>query len=176
MEQDRARTLQQMIEYTLDTSNTLNPIKPTNYTPSDIDSYTAQEIWPKFNNLECYTAEHYTDYKKPIFDYILSRYQRGEELLDILHTMALSYMKNLDAKHKELLCEAVSYGRRCNGISSNDPAEKGIYIHMLQHFASYIKKSSRSWYSYNRKNYNEDAEILYLKHYAMFQQLENIDF
>lgn len=174
MEQDKIA--RQMVDYTFDAKDTANPIKPINYTVSNMNEYTASDLWPVFNNLETYNGQSTTECRKPAFDYIVAEYQKGKELIDILHNMALSYVRNLDASHKALLCEVVQQGRTYNGIRSSEPLEKGIYIMMIKHFAGYIKKSSKSWYSYNRTDYNQYAEALYIEHYGMIKQIENMDF
>lgn len=169
--------IKKSLSYTLDRADKNNVIKPSNFINNKI-KYTLQDVWPVLNNLNVYNGESESEFieLKPILDYIIYEYNNGVELLEILHRLAESYVRNLDDTHKNFICQVIKYGRDCNNVRTDMTLEKGIYNMMFRHFAKYIFASSRSWYSYDRKTYSFEAERIYLENIRVFLQIENMDF
>ena len=167
--------IRKSLSYTLNRADKNNVIKPSNFINNKIE-YTPTNVWSEFNNLNVYFGESGYIELKPILDYIIYEYDSGVEILEIIHRLAESYVRNLDDTHKNFICQAIQYGRSYNNVRTDMTLEKGIYNMMFKHFAKYISHSSRSWYSYNRTTYSFEAEKIYLENFRVFNQIENMDF
>ena len=167
--------IRKSLSYTLDKADKNNIIKPSNFINNKIE-YTPQAVWAEFNNLSTYSGQSSYIELKPVLDYIIYEYDNGVEILEIIHRLAESYVRNLDDTHKKIICQAIQYGRNYNNIRTDMTLEKGIYNVMFGHFAKYVYYSSRSWYSYNRTTYSLEAERVYLENSRVFRQIYNMDF
>lgn len=167
--------IRKSLSYTLDKADKNNIIKPSNFINNKIE-YTPQAVWVVFNNLSTYSGESLYIELKPVLDYIIYEYDNGVEILEIIHRLAESYVRNLDDTHKKIICQAIQYGRNHNNIRTDMTLEKGIYNMMFKHFAQYVYSSSRSWYLYNRTTYSLEAERVYLENSRVFRQIYDMDF
>lgn len=161
------------LAYTFDEKNTDNPIIPTNYIDKNFD-YNAKDLWIALSNLSGFGGR--TDIKteiRPVQQYIIKEYRAELDLLETIHKLADSYVRNLDPDHMKLICESVEYGRTLNSVNLDDTLEKGLYNRMLKYFGSLIADGSQSKWGV-KLDHNRECEEIYVINMDVFKKIEDL--